>query len=135
MTGSSSFCARIPICLEFLVFGDSYETADVLNFIEQCEKFLEIGPLPSTELLGTLTTVLRGPAQSWWKAEKAKVTDWKQRQESKESSRTYLQQESRWGNPGASPSCYLSPGRACESEWSRGEGSDSNREHLYINAR
>ncbi|KAL0150103.1 hypothetical protein M9458_054530, partial [Cirrhinus mrigala] len=28
------------------------------------------------ELIGTLSTVLKGPAQSWWKAEKAKVTDW-----------------------------------------------------------
>lgn len=77
MATSSSFCGRPPICLEFLVFGDSCETADLLNFLEQCENFLEIRPLPSTKLIGTLSTVLRGPAQSWWKVEKAKVTDWK----------------------------------------------------------
>ncbi|RXN04493.1 Transposon Ty3-G Gag-Pol poly [Labeo rohita] len=76
LAGSSSFCARPPIRLEFPTFGDSCETAEVLNFIEQCENFLEIRPLPSLELIGTLSTVLRGPAQSWWKAEKAKVTDW-----------------------------------------------------------
>ncbi len=76
MAASSSFCVRPPIRLEFPSFGDSCETADVLNFIEQCEHFLEIRPLPSAELIGTLSTVLRGPAQSWWKAEKAKVIDW-----------------------------------------------------------
>ncbi|KAL0146751.1 hypothetical protein M9458_058091 [Cirrhinus mrigala] len=76
MASSSSFCARPPIRLEFPSFGDSCETAEVLNFIEQCENFLEIRPLPSLELIGTLSTVLKGPAQSWWKAEKAKVTDW-----------------------------------------------------------
>ncbi len=76
MAGSSSFCARPPIRLEFPSFGDSSETTEVLNFIEQCENFLEIRPLPSVELIGTLSTVLKGPALSWWKAEKAKVTDW-----------------------------------------------------------
>ncbi|KAL0151927.1 hypothetical protein M9458_052779, partial [Cirrhinus mrigala] len=76
LAGSSSFCARPPIRLEFPTFGDSCKTAEVLNFIEQCENFLEIRPLPSLELIGTLSTVLNEPAQSWWKAEKAKVTDW-----------------------------------------------------------
>ncbi len=61
MAGSSSFCARPPIRLEFPSFGDSSETAEVLNFIEQCENFLEIRPLPSVELIGTLSTVLKGP--------------------------------------------------------------------------
>ncbi|XP_053367574.1 uncharacterized protein LOC128541256 [Clarias gariepinus] len=74
---SSSFYGRPPIRLEFPAFGDASETADVLNFIEQCENYLEIRPLPSPELLGTLSTVLRGPALSWWKAEKGKVKDWK----------------------------------------------------------
>ncbi|XP_053337558.1 activity-regulated cytoskeleton-associated protein-like [Clarias gariepinus] len=72
----SSFYARPPIRLEFPSFGDASETADVLNFIEQCENYLEIRPLPSPELIGTLSTVLRGPALSWWKAEKGKVKDW-----------------------------------------------------------
>ncbi|XP_047670887.1 uncharacterized protein LOC125141425 [Tachysurus fulvidraco] len=72
----SSFCARPPIRLEFPTFGDACETADVLNFIEQCENYLDIRPLPSVELIGTLSTVLRGSALSWWKAEKTKVTDW-----------------------------------------------------------
>ncbi|KAL0165892.1 hypothetical protein M9458_037736, partial [Cirrhinus mrigala] len=59
-------------CLEFPSFSDSCKTADGLNFIEQCENFLEIRPLPSIELIRTLSTVLKGPALSWWKAEKAK---------------------------------------------------------------
>lgn len=58
--GSSSFCAWPPIRLEFPSFGDSSETAEVLNFIEQCENFLEIRPLPSVELIGTLSTILKG---------------------------------------------------------------------------
>ncbi|KAI2647185.1 Transposon Tf2-9 polyprotein [Labeo rohita] len=73
---STSFCAQPPIRLEFPTFGDVCETADVLTFIEQCENYLEIRPLPSAELVGTLSTVLRGPALSWWKAEKRKITDW-----------------------------------------------------------
>lgn len=72
----SSFCGRPPIRLEFPTFGESCETSDVLQFIEQCENYLDIKPLPSVELVGTLSTVLKGPALSWWKAEKAKVTDW-----------------------------------------------------------
>ncbi len=76
MAGSSSFCARSPIRLEFPSFCESCETAEVLNFIEQCENFLEIRPLPSVELIGTLSTVLKGPALSWRKAEEAKVIDW-----------------------------------------------------------
>lgn len=61
---------------QYIKLGDSCETAEVLNFIEQCENILEIRPLPSVELIGTLSTVLKGPALSWWKAEKDKVTDW-----------------------------------------------------------
>ncbi|GAA6082895.1 uncharacterized protein LOC125141425 [Tachysurus ichikawai] len=60
----------------FPVFGDSCEMADVLNFIKQWENYLDIRPLPSVELIVTLSTVLKGSALSWWKAEKTKVTDW-----------------------------------------------------------
>ncbi len=75
--GSSSFCARPLIRLEFPSFDGAGDTADVLNFIEQCENFLDLRPLSSIELLGTLSSVLSGPALSWWKAERIKVTDWK----------------------------------------------------------
>ncbi len=63
--GSSSFCARPPIRLEFPSFDGAGDTADVLNFIEQCENFLDLRPLSSIELLGTLSSVLSGPALSW----------------------------------------------------------------------
>lgn len=56
--------------LKFPSFGDSCETAEMLNFMEQCENFLEIRHLPSNKLIGTLSMVLKGPTQSWWKAEK-----------------------------------------------------------------
>lgn len=68
--------ARPLIRLDLPSFGDSAETADVLNFIEQCENF-DIQPLPNAELMGTLSTVLGGPALSWWKAERTKVHDWR----------------------------------------------------------
>ncbi|XP_053367663.1 trace amine-associated receptor 1-like [Clarias gariepinus] len=58
--------------MEFPAFGDASETADVFNFIEQADNYLEIRPLTSPELLGTLGTVLRGPALSWWKAKKGR---------------------------------------------------------------
>ncbi|XP_051980590.1 uncharacterized protein LOC127641718 [Xyrauchen texanus] len=76
MPSMSSFCGRPPIRLEFPSFGDSCETSDVLHFVEQVENYLAIRPLPSVELVGTLSTVLKGPAQSWWKAEKNKINDW-----------------------------------------------------------
>lgn len=74
---ATSFFAQPPIQLEFSTFGDACEKTDMLTFIEQCENYLEIRPLPSAELVGTLSTVLRGPAVSWWKAEKRKITDWR----------------------------------------------------------
>lgn len=70
---TSSFCTQPPIRLEFPIFGASCETVDVLNIIEQCKDILDIRPLPSGELIGTLTTVLRGPALSWWKADRLAV--------------------------------------------------------------
>ncbi|KAL0173119.1 hypothetical protein M9458_033430, partial [Cirrhinus mrigala] len=71
-----SFCTQPPIRLEFPTFGDSCEISDVLNFIKRCENYLDVRPLPSGELIGTLSTVLKGPALSWWKAEKSKAKDW-----------------------------------------------------------
>ncbi|KAK3549334.1 hypothetical protein QTP70_034562 [Hemibagrus guttatus] len=73
LPGASSFYAKPLVHLDFPSFGESAETADVLNFLEQCDNFLDIWPLPNAELLGTLSTVLRGPALSWWKAERAKT--------------------------------------------------------------
>ncbi|RXN32384.1 activity-regulated cytoskeleton-associated -like protein [Labeo rohita] len=70
---TSSFCNQPPIRLEFPTFGDFCAISDVLNFIERCENYLDVRPFPSGELIGTLSTVLKGPALSWWKAEKSKA--------------------------------------------------------------
>lgn len=77
LAGASSFCANPPIRLEFPEFGISMEIADVLHLIEQCESYMEVRPLSWPELLGTLSTVLKSPASSWWRAAKCTVHDWK----------------------------------------------------------
>ncbi len=77
LAGASSCCANPPIKLEFPEFGVSKEIADVLHFLERCESYLEVRPLSWPELLGTLSTVLKGSALSWWRAAKCKVYDWK----------------------------------------------------------
>lgn len=45
----------------------------VIQFIEQCENFLSLRPLPHADIMATLSTVLVGPAHSWWTAEKTKI--------------------------------------------------------------
>uniref|UniRef100_A0AAV2J967 Retrotransposon gag domain-containing protein n=3 Tax=Knipowitschia caucasica TaxID=637954 RepID=A0AAV2J967_KNICA len=76
MPGVSPFYFKPPVRLDFPTFGPSCETADVLSFVEQAENFLELRPLSVPELMGTLSSVLRGPALSWWKAAKGQVLDW-----------------------------------------------------------
>uniref|UniRef100_A0AAV2M9H7 Retrotransposon gag domain-containing protein n=1 Tax=Knipowitschia caucasica TaxID=637954 RepID=A0AAV2M9H7_KNICA len=76
MPGVSPFYFKPPVRLDFPTFGPSCETADVLSFVEQVENFLELRPLSVPELMGTLSSVLRGPALSWWKAAKGQVLDW-----------------------------------------------------------
>ncbi|KAL0159071.1 hypothetical protein M9458_047147, partial [Cirrhinus mrigala] len=49
-----------PIRPEFPTFGDSCEISDVLNVIERCENYLDVRPLPSGELIGTLSTLVEG---------------------------------------------------------------------------
>jgi len=68
--------AKLPIRMEFPQFGESRDSADVTDFIEQCENFLTLRPLSDIELLGTLNAVLQGPAQSWWLAARSKVSNW-----------------------------------------------------------
>ena len=65
-----------PVNLEFPTFGPSSESSDVLRFIERCENFLEMRPITSHELMGALSSVLKGSALSWWKATKSQVHDW-----------------------------------------------------------
>lgn len=60
--GASPYFSKPPVHLEFPTFGTACKSSDVLNFIEQCENFLDLRPLSNHELLGTLSTVLKGPA-------------------------------------------------------------------------
>ena len=73
---SSPSYSKPPVRLEFPTFGATTETSDVLAFVEQCENFLELRPLSNRELLGALSSVFKGPANSWWQAAKGQVHDW-----------------------------------------------------------
>lgn len=73
---ASSYYSKPPVRMEFPSFGTSSDSADAINFIEQCENFLDIRPLSTQELLGALSTVLKGPALSWWKSTKNQIKDW-----------------------------------------------------------
>ncbi|KAL2083767.1 hypothetical protein ACEWY4_021540 [Coilia grayii] len=72
----SPFYAKPPVRMDFPTFASSKDSADVLNFIEQCENFLSMRPLANHELMGALSAVLKGPALSWWKTAKSQVYDW-----------------------------------------------------------
>lgn len=67
-----------PIRLEFPQFGlaDKTSSVDVTDFIEQCENFLSLRPLSDAELIGALSTVLKGPAHSWWVATRSTIKNW-----------------------------------------------------------
>ncbi|KAK7895603.1 hypothetical protein WMY93_020928 [Mugilogobius chulae] len=67
---------RPPIRMEFPQFGESRNSSDVTDFIEQCENFLTLRPLNDAELMGTLNTVLKGPARSWWLAARNNINNW-----------------------------------------------------------
>ena len=76
LPSSAAVSAKPPIKMEFPQFGDSRSSADVTDFIEQCENFLTLRPLSDFELLGTLNAVLKGPARSWWLAARSKIGNW-----------------------------------------------------------
>lgn len=76
MPGVSPFYSKPPVRLELPTFGPSWQSAEVLGFVEQVENFLELRPLTNPELMGALSTVLKGPALSWCKAAKHRVKDW-----------------------------------------------------------
>ncbi|XP_076143536.1 uncharacterized protein LOC143125720 [Alosa pseudoharengus] len=48
------------------------------SFIDQCENFFTLRPLSDVELIGTINSVLKGPAWSWWLAARDKITNWVQ---------------------------------------------------------
>lgn len=47
-------------------------------FIERCEEYFAVRPLSDSEILASLTAVLKGTAKDWWRAEKRNVSSWRQ---------------------------------------------------------
>ena len=76
VSATPSLIVKPPVRLQFPVFGESREATEVFNYIEQCENFLTLRPLTDGELMATLSATFKGPAKSWWTAEKKKVKNW-----------------------------------------------------------
>lgn len=68
---------RPPVKVEFPQF-DSVDNNDPVSFVERCEEYFAIKPLTDSEILASLTSVLKGTAKDWWLAEKRHVLTWKQ---------------------------------------------------------
>ncbi|XP_050957969.1 activity-regulated cytoskeleton-associated protein-like, partial [Labeo rohita] len=65
-----------PVKLEFPTFDNS-DPEDAVTFIERVEEYLDLRPLTSEELLASLSVVLKGTGNDWWRAERANITDWR----------------------------------------------------------
>lgn len=65
---------RPPIKAEF----PQFDSDDPVSFIERCEEYFAIRPLTDSEILASLTSVLKGTAKDWWLAERRHVLTWEQ---------------------------------------------------------
>ena len=74
----SAYHLKPPVKVEFPCFGDRGSDLDPISYLEKCEEFLAVRPLPDLEILAALNSVLRGTAKDWWKAERSRVHTWKQ---------------------------------------------------------
>jgi len=68
---------RPPVRVEFPQFGSDEEN-DPISFIEHCKDYLALRPLTESEILASLTSVLKGTAKDWWLAERRFVFTWSQ---------------------------------------------------------
>lgn len=66
-----------PVKLEFPSFSNSPEEDPIL-FIERREEYFAVRPLKDSDILASLTAVLKSTAKDWWMAERGNVHDWKQ---------------------------------------------------------
>jgi len=65
---------RPPVKPEF----PQFDSDDPFSFVERCEEYFAIRPLSDSEILASLTSVLKGTAKDWWLAEKRHVITWEQ---------------------------------------------------------
>lgn len=63
-----------PVKAEF----PQFDSDDPVSFVEHCEEYFEIRPLTDSEILASLTSVLKGMAKDWWLAERRHVLAWDQ---------------------------------------------------------
>lgn len=60
---------RPPVKAKFLQF----DSDDPISFVECCEEYFAIRPLTDSEILASLTSVLKGTSKAWWLAERRPV--------------------------------------------------------------
>ncbi len=63
---------RPPVKVEFPQFDSDYND-DPVSFVERCEEYFAIRPLTDSEILASLTSVLKGTAKDWWLAERRRA--------------------------------------------------------------
>lgn len=66
-----------PVTVEFPQFGAD-EDNDPISFVERCEEYFALRPLTDSEILASLTSVLKGTAKDWWLAERRHIFTWDQ---------------------------------------------------------
>ncbi len=66
-----------PVKIDFPGLRNS-EDEDPVVFLEHCEEYFTVRPLSDSEILTSLTAVLKGTAKDWWWAEKRNINSWRQ---------------------------------------------------------
>lgn len=68
--------AKLPVRINFPEFGEGEGNGDAVSYVELCEEFLALRPMSNPEIMATLSSVLKGPAKSWWIAERNNIQTW-----------------------------------------------------------
>ncbi|MGH0150819.1 UNVERIFIED_CONTAM: hypothetical protein FKN15_018695 [Acipenser sinensis] len=56
--------AKLPIKINFPEFGGE-ASSDAIDFLDKCDEFLALRPMTPSEILATMSSVLKGSAKSW----------------------------------------------------------------------